>query len=419
MESLLPYAGRRPASRTSRQRHLFALTLLTITGIVFRSEIALLLVSTVAYLYFSPHISLPLRSIVSAGLLGVVIGLALTVPVDSLFWQENLLWPELKGFIYNIVNKQSSNWGTQSWHFYFTSALPRLLFNPFIYQICIPFAISIPILRRPALDILVPNFIFLIIYSFQPHKEWRFIIYIVPPFLAVAGAGASWIWTRRAKSFVYRVLTLSLVASTFASFMASFGMLAVSRLNYPGAEALNRLHAIADNDTGLVKVHMDTLTCMTGVTRFMEMKPPALQEQGAFWVYDKTEDERRLLDPLFWEGFDYALAERPERVIGKWEVISTVEGFAGVGIMRPGESKMEMEAEIEVLRQIWQKSGWRKGGLGELGKWVRESSRRLEALGRHYVTHGWWVRMKTEPRIRVLKKEKGAFSQDHRANPDV
>lgn len=408
MRNLLPRAGRSPASRSSRRRHKFALTLLTIAGIVFRSEIAILLASQTLYLYFRPYIRLPISSITPAGLLGAFIGLALTVPIDSFFWQRWPLWPELTGFIYNIVEKQSSNWGTSPWHFYITSALPRLLFNPFVYQICLPFALAIPILRRQALDIIIPNVLFLAVYSFQPHKEWRFVIYIVPPFLAVASAGASWIWTRRAKSFVYRALSLALVASTLASFLASFGMLAVSRLNYPGAEALSRAHVLAANDTGVVKVHMDTLACMTGVTRFMERPPPALGDAqgGAFWVYDKTEDAEKLLDPLFWQGFDYALAERPERVIGSWHVASTVEGYAGVAIMRPEDGSEQVLEDVRAVRRLWTESRSSQDGLRTAAtKWMSGFSlRRVQSVGRRFVTRGWWVRMKTEPRIRVLQR---------------
>ena len=406
MRNLLPRAGRSPASRTSRRRHKFALTLLTVAGIVFRSEIAILLASQALYLYLRPYIHLPLSSIIPAGLLGALIGLTLTVPIDSFFWQRWPLWPELTGFVYNIVEKQSSNWGTSPWYFYFTSALPRLLFNPFVYQIGLPYAFGIPILRRQSLDILVPNLLFLAIYSFQPHKEWRFIIYVVPPFLAVASAGATWIWIRRAKSFVYRVLSLALVASTLASFVASFGMLAVSRLNYPGAEALNRLHVLAGNDTGVVKVHMDTLACMTGVTRFMERAPPALgDEQGALWVYDKTEEDGKLLDPLFWQGFDYALAESPERVIGSWHVIDTVHGYAGVAIVRPDERSEQVTEDIRAVRDLWTESRWRRDCMGTAMMWVSEIGvGRVESVARNFVTRGWWVRMKMEPRIRILKR---------------
>lgn len=408
MRNLLPRALLSPTSKLSRRRYSRALGLLAITGVVFRSEIAILLACHTLYLFLQPYIRLPLHTIIPAGLVGTLLGLALTVPIDSFFWQEWPLWPELIGFIFNIVDRQSSNWGTQPWHFYFTSALPRLLFNPFIYQICLPFTLSNPLLRRSALDILLPNLLFLALYSFQPHKEWRFIIYVVPPLLAATSAGAAWIWTRRAKSLVYHSLSLVLVASTMASFLASFGMLAVSRLNYPGAEALNRLHMSASNDTGVVKVHMDTLACMTGVTRFLE-KPPRVtdDESAAFWIYHKTEDEKKLLDPLFWEVFDYVLSERPELVIGRWEVVETVEGFAGVGILKPGEEVKAKTVELWSLGETWRKRKVVEKGVETLEQLMGHLwNGRFENLMRKYVTRGWWAKVKMEPRIRILKKER-------------
>ena len=411
LRDLLPRAGRNPASKSSRRRYARALTLLAVTGVVFRSEVAVLLGCHTVYLFLHPGIRLSLRSVVPAGLIGTISGLVLTVPIDSFFWQKWPLWPELTGFIYNVIDKQSSSWGTQSWHFYLSSALPRLLFNPVIYQICIPFTLSLSILRRSALDILIPNVLFLIIYSFQPHKEWRFIIYIVPSFLAVASAGASWIWTRRTKSFVYRVLALALVASTIASFTASFAMLAVSSLNYPGADALNRLHFLANNDTGVVQVHMDTLACMTGVTHFVESPATVLGDQdAALWIYDKTEDEQKLLDPIFWERFDYALAESPERVIGQWEIWETVQGYAGLTIVRPEEDTKHIPVDFDPLTHLWRRHISFETSKRELKHfWDQLANGGFETLMRKHVTRGWWVKIKTEPKIHILKKESGSL----------
>ena len=190
-------------------------------------------------------------------------------------------------------------------------------------------------------------------------------------------------------------------------------MLAVSRLNYPGADALNQLHALAANETGVVRVHLDTLACMTGVTRFLELPPPVMgkEEEAAFWVYDKEEDERRLLDPLFWEGVDYAIAEFPERVIGRWEVLGTVEGYAGVEIVRPGEGLVAGE-EVGWL-DVWERCSCAVGkaregrSLGALGECVGTGYGIVEGLMRKYVTKGWWVKMKMEPRLRILRKERG------------
>ena len=202
-------------------------------------------------------------------------------------------------------------------------------------------------------------------------------------------------------------------------------MLTVSRLNYPGAEALNQLHALAANETGVVRVHMDTLACMTGVTRFLELPPPVMGkgEEAAFWVYDKEEDERRLLDPLFWQGVDYAIAEFPERVIGRWEVLDTVEGYAGVEVVRPGEGLVVgKEAGWE---EVWERCSWAVGkareerSLGALGECGRAGYELVEGFMRRYFTKGWWVRMKMEPRLRILRKERGKVVFDDDDDDDV
>ncbi|KAL8808999.1 MAG: hypothetical protein Q9200_003824, partial [Gallowayella weberi] len=334
------------------------IAIITATGVIFRSELALLLIPHTLNILITRRLNI--ARAITAGLVGITIGLGLTIPIDSFFWQRFPLWPELSAFSYNILHSQSSNWGTSPWHFYFTSALPRLLFNPLTYLLCIPLAASQPSSRRSVADLVVPNMIFVMLYSLQPHKEWRFIIYIIPPLLAAASLGANWIWTRRSKSMLYRILSLALAFSVLTSFAASAFMLAVSRLNYPGAEALNRLHTLVPEHLSqehhpptrgerIVNVHMDTLSCMTGITRFQQFPAPPLVDlqvvnrdagragSSLFWVYDKTEEEDRLLDPLFWERFDWVVAERMERVIGRWEVIETVDGYAGIRIIRPGE----------------------------------------------------------------------------------
>ena len=190
-------------------------------------------------------------------------------------------------------------------------------------------------------------------------------------------------------------------------------MLVISRLNYPGAEALNLLHELAGKDHRVRKVHMDTLSCMTGVTRFLEQPPPRGLFEGdeaVYWSYDKTEDEQILLDPLFWESMDYALTEHPERVIGAWEGIGLVKAFAGFRILKPGEDELIGEGLIterlvgEVLKRAWRQRAVTDRDKDTLVQFVKEMGTRCEYLLRT-LTKGWWVRLKMEPRIRILKRQ--------------
>ena len=97
-----------------------------------------------------------------------------------------------------------------------------------------------------------------------------------------------------------------------------------------------------------INVHVDVLSCMTGITRFLQRPQIAIPFYNntsntitklAIPVkYDKTEDPETVLHPSFWLQFDYALMEEPGKAIGKWEVVRTIYGFAGYNeLVRPGE----------------------------------------------------------------------------------
>ncbi|KAK3618407.1 Dol-P-Man:Man(7)GlcNAc(2)-PP-Dol alpha-1,6-mannosyltransferase [Elasticomyces elasticus] len=327
------------------KRRRLALYLLTVAGIIFRSEIALLLACETLYLLYRQRVSLA-KEIIPAGLAGVLIGLATTIGVDSFFWQQWPLWPEWVGFYYNTVLGKSSEWGTSPFHFYILNALPRLLLNPTTVVVLVPLALSAKAVQQISLDILLPHATFILLYSLLPHKEWRFIIYSVPAFTAVASASAGWVWTRRNKSMMYQALALSLVLSTIASCAVSMALLYISSLNYPGGQALDALHNLVASEDG-VRVYMDNLACQTGVTRFQELRP--------MWKYDKTEyEEDVLLDPLFWQDYDYVIAERPERIIGSWLPEAVIEGYAGVSLRSKNGGywpSIKMAPKLHVLRR--------------------------------------------------------------------
>ncbi|PIG86465.1 hypothetical protein AARAC_006494, partial [Aspergillus arachidicola] len=194
LRCLLQDHSQSATSKTYRNRCRLSLCLLTIAGIIFRSELAIFLATNTIFLFLTGRIGIQ-REIIPAGLLGLLLGLGSTVLVDSFFWQKYPLWPELEAFIFNVIHGQSSAWGTHPWHFYFTNGIPRLLLNPLVYLVGLPFALFQASTRSAAAYLLIPSLTFIAIYSLQPHKEWRFIVYTIPPLTAASALGASYIWT--------------------------------------------------------------------------------------------------------------------------------------------------------------------------------------------------------------------------------
>lgn len=389
-----------------RKRCGLSMYLLTVAGIVFRSELALFLATHTVFLYLAGRITIR-REIIPAGVLGLLVGLTSTVLIDSFFWQQFPLWPELTAFKFNVLAGQASAWGSHPWHFYFSNAIPRLLLNPLTYIIGIPVALLTPSTRFPAASITIPSLLFVAIYSIQPHKEWRFIIYTVPPLTASAALGATYIWNHRTKSPLFRILSLFMILSTLASlFLSTFVLLPASSANYPGAQALRTLHHTANSPNPEISVYLGNLACQTGVTRFVEIPPhsrliysgdpiPIVQT----WHYDKTEDEKAKSSASFWNKFDYILIEPGEEenqvrtASGNpeiWAEFDSVEGFAGLKILRPGDEAVGL-VEERLLRAV---AGSR--GL-EIWNGARDFARRV-------LTRGWWVEVRMEPKIKILRR---------------
>ncbi|EEA20114.1 hypothetical protein EYB25_007645 [Talaromyces marneffei] len=390
-------------------RYRLALIFFTVAGIIFRSELALLLATNTIYYFLTQRIRI-WQDIVPAGIIGLFVGLTATVAIDSYFWQDFPLWPEFSAFKFNVVSGQASAWGVDPWFFYFTSALPRLLLNPLTWLVCIPASLIAGTTRRVSLSLVVPSLAFVAIYSFQPHKEWRFIIYIIPALTAAAAQGAANIWTRRGKSIVYRLLSFSLVLSTLASFLFStFILLPISSANYPGAQAIQRAHFHGQGTQPHVTLYMGNLACQTGVTRFLQqpqnLKSVSGREEdariGTKWEYDKTEDPILKSTPEFWSNIDYAIIEDHEfkqlqshsSDPESWEIIDTIVGFGGFRVIKPSTPSQKDDSssiEIDAIRRV---AGDK--GVDYYKKLRDEIARRL--------TKGYWAEMRLVPKIRVVR----------------
>ena len=207
-----------------------------------------------------------IKNVLLVGLLSLVMWVPLTVCVDSYFWRR-LLWPEAEVMWFNVVLNKSGDWGTQPLLWYFYSVLPRALGTSVLF---LPLA---PVLDRRAVILIFPCLAFISLYSLLPHKELRFVIYTFPVLNTAAAVTLNRIWISRHKSAAGLLLSLGCAGHLAANLAMTSGLLYVSSLNYPGGEAIHRLHLLeaASPSPGPVAVHLDVFTCQTGVSRFTQV----------------------------------------------------------------------------------------------------------------------------------------------------
>jgi alpha-1,6-mannosyltransferase len=424
-----------------------AVFLLTFTAIIFRSEVAVLLFCHVVNIvtkqiarfgHLAHAITLLKSTVIPAGIFGLLIGLCMTIPIDTFFWQSpTYLWPEFSAFLSNIFpsdkSQGASAWGIQPWHWYFTSALPRLLVIPFI---CLPLwliAMSTSATSEPAIDLLIPNLAYIALYSLLPHKETRFIFPVIPPLTLAAALSTSYIWKRRDRTVFYRVLSIVFVPSIFLSALVAHAVLPpLSALSYPGAHALSALHDHASShspgtsvhDTnGTILVHLDNLSTQTGITRFLQHSP-STKPGDPHWIYDKSDNATDLLNPFWWTQFDYTVMESPQLAIGSWDVVSTIYGPGSIQILRPDE-KRDNEGLTTAERRL---SPWDLGlssvameMYGPFGRWVSVTTANVlrEGYGVQWMlgkkwswTHGWWVDVDWVPKLYLLKQHQSLAREE-------
>ena len=288
---------------------------LVFTTAIFRCDVLMLL--------FTIGLTMLIRreiSIMQALVIGVFTGvfsLLLTVPLDSLLWGR-VIWPEFEVWWFNTVDNRSSEFGTMPFHWYFSKALPK---GMLLTALLVPLAF----VRMPELILntwtsvkskkdtkekhnqkpnvggmfdfcLLPFFApicgFVMIYSFLPHKEIRFIFPAIPMFNICAAYGMSRLHTlaftnnsnqsnQQSKGgilslLISRGMYLCGTGAIVGTLLGSLIFVRMSKLNYPGGMALERLRKHLDTCTpplqaaqwDTVHVHIDVASAMTGVSLF-------------------------------------------------------------------------------------------------------------------------------------------------------
>ncbi|KAJ9680522.1 hypothetical protein PVL29_019755 [Vitis rotundifolia] len=310
-----------------------ALKCLIFATIVFRCDMLLLLGPLGLQLLLTKSISL--WESLKCGISTALLCIGLTTLVDTIMWKK-LVWPEFEVLWFNSVLNRSSEWGTHSFHWYFTSALPRALLAAY------PLCMLGVLLDRRILSYILPVFLFVLLYSKLPHKELRFIISSVPIFNLSAAIAANRIYNNRKKSlwkllyfFLLGLLLISL-GCTIIIFMSSYN-------NYPSGYGLKYLHQIghSTNNNDEQWVHIDPFSAMNGISRFCENASP--------WRYSK--EEGILIEEFRWRNFTFLINEHSN--IEGFKCLFAVNGFSKIHLQSgfPPISLVE-EPKVFILGNI-------------------------------------------------------------------
>ncbi|KAJ3044068.1 dolichyl-P-Man:Man(7)GlcNAc(2)-PP-dolichol alpha-1,6-mannosyltransferase [Rhizophlyctis rosea] len=327
----MPTLGSRKHSTTFIPFLAFATT-------VFRAELAPL--SAFILLTELIHRRFRLTDALLVGTISSIVVIAASIIVDSHFWLTPYFYPELRVLLFNTVEHGSVAYGVSPWHSYFTNLIPR------IAPQTLPLALYATLADRSIRRFMVPVLLFIAAYSFLGHKEWRFVIYAVPILNIAAAIGVEKSWGgrgdimdrllgRAGKSLVMASLLLSAATTAFSVF--------VSVYNYPGGEALARVHMLEGvgvggvlqsgqenanlgrNHHGAPYVHMDACVAMTGASRFGEIG------RNLGWMYSKNESH---VLPTDYDaaGYTHVLTCSPQMLVdtGHWVAVDVVEGYDGL-----------------------------------------------------------------------------------------
>ncbi|XP_047027731.1 GPI mannosyltransferase 3 [Helicoverpa zea] len=240
--------------------------------------------------------------------IAVVAGGAL-VALDSYYYGRLVITP-WEFFRFNVLNDIASFYGQHPWHWYLTQGIPALLG---INLIPVLWAIS-NILRRPKENkigslLLTAAVLYVAVYSFIPHKEFRFVLPLLPIFLYLA-QDVIVPWSRKAQKWhLYLVAGLILVGN--AAPAAYFGT-----VHQAGTlQVMPLLREAAHNRssvTFLMPCHSTPLYShlhLNITTRYLHCEPPI---NGSASNY---EAEAFFNNPQRWWRTEHASRQTPDLVV--------------------------------------------------------------------------------------------------------
>ncbi|KAI9100359.1 Alg9-like mannosyltransferase family-domain-containing protein [Phlyctochytrium arcticum] len=297
-----------------------------------------------------------------------------TTLLDTYFW-GHLTWPELTVLRFNTIQDGSRAYGTLPFHAYFTKLILNLA--P-LYWLGFWAVARDGRVRK----YMLPFWGFIGLYSALPHKEWRFVMYVLP--MAALATSVSLVSLLRWSSSQTQPSrttgpSIRLIVSRLPflilllQFMFTPLYLHISSWNYPGAHALHTLHSHLHSLPSPPKtvnphIHIGVSAAMTGVTNFLYQYPES--------AYDKTEYADPMIPFISNTSFTHLITTTPPTpsLSHTWKWISTIQSYAGISVSLPSLPHLLTNAlknptsfgvvtGVDGERAGCVLTGWRVGGL--------------------------------------------------------
>ncbi|KAK4057442.1 alpha-1,6- mannosyltransferase [Microbotryomycetes sp. JL221] len=306
-----------------------AFGLLTFAAVIMRFELIALIVPFALDVIVRGDATMS-----EVGLTGLVVGgasQALSVAVDSMFWNKTV-WPEGSAVLFNVIKGQSTQWGVEPFHFYFTKSLPKL------FNFGLPLMFVSMLIDRRTRRVGFPSIMFVGLMSLLKHKEWRFMVYVVPSLNVCVAASLRCLQVLSSKR-MKRILLSLIVATNLI--LTSLGLIA-SIHNYPGGQAMSFLRNQLSQRHGqnanpvnqTVSVHIDAVAAMTGASRFLHA-----YEQPLPWFISSTNSSStvssqpiqvhysKIEDLTTFNEFKYLVTRSKTFDQQQWSSLATFESF--------------------------------------------------------------------------------------------
>ncbi|KAI9330015.1 Alg9-like mannosyltransferase family-domain-containing protein [Zopfochytrium polystomum] len=122
-------------------------------------------------------------SLISRAIAVSILAVAISVAVDSAYYGEWTLAP-LNFFYFNVARDIATFYGSNPWHWYLSQGVPLVFFTHTPFVVWAAFAPNPPDSTRIATRLVVAT---VAVYSALPHKEFRFVMPLLPVVCVEAG----------------------------------------------------------------------------------------------------------------------------------------------------------------------------------------------------------------------------------------